>query len=105
MLAEKTLDGVTLQGRVVVVVQRAGDHVGHQLYQGSFVSWIRSRPSSSIKYRSNWSGTVSAENAIQFRHDAPLSVWQTGEYTGGRYAYVDATAQLKTVLELLENDG
>jgi methylmalonyl-CoA/ethylmalonyl-CoA epimerase len=29
---------------------------------------------------------------------------QTGEYTGGRYAYVDAKQQLKLVLELLEND-
>jgi hypothetical protein len=29
---------------------------------------------------------------------------QRGEYTGGRYAYVDATKQLGTVLELLEND-
>jgi methylmalonyl-CoA/ethylmalonyl-CoA epimerase len=30
---------------------------------------------------------------------------QHGEYTGGRYAYVDGTAQLGTVLELLENDS
>jgi methylmalonyl-CoA/ethylmalonyl-CoA epimerase len=29
---------------------------------------------------------------------------QKGEYTGGRYAYVDANAQLGCVLELLEND-
>ena len=29
---------------------------------------------------------------------------QTGEYTGGRYAYVDANDKLKMVLELLEND-
>jgi methylmalonyl-CoA/ethylmalonyl-CoA epimerase len=29
---------------------------------------------------------------------------QRGDYTGGRYAYVDATATLGTVLELLEND-
>lgn len=36
---------------------------------------------------------------------AGMPTLQTGEYTGGRYAYVDATAQLKTVLELLENDG
>jgi catechol 2,3-dioxygenase-like lactoylglutathione lyase family enzyme len=35
-------------------------------------------------------------------HDIPLV--QRGEYTGGRYAYVDATRQLGTVLELLEND-
>ena len=30
---------------------------------------------------------------------------QRGEYTGGRYAYLDGVAQLGTVLELLENDG
>jgi methylmalonyl-CoA/ethylmalonyl-CoA epimerase len=30
---------------------------------------------------------------------------QKGEYTGGRYAYLDATRSLKTVLELLENDA
>jgi hypothetical protein len=30
---------------------------------------------------------------------------QTGEYTGGRYAYIDAHKKLKLVLELLENDG
>ena len=29
---------------------------------------------------------------------------QRGEYTGGRYAYVDGAAQLGAVLELLEND-
>jgi len=29
---------------------------------------------------------------------------QRGEYTGGRYAYVDGMAQLGTVVELLEND-
>ena len=29
---------------------------------------------------------------------------QRGEYTGGRYAYVDGTAQLGAILELLEND-
>ena len=29
---------------------------------------------------------------------------QTGEYTGGRYAYIDANEKLKLMLELLEND-
>ncbi len=29
---------------------------------------------------------------------------QTGEYKGGRYAYVDAVGKLKTIIELLEND-
>jgi catechol 2,3-dioxygenase-like lactoylglutathione lyase family enzyme len=36
------------------------------------------------------------------RHGLPLL--QTGEYTGGRYAYVDSTEPLKVILELLEND-
>jgi catechol 2,3-dioxygenase-like lactoylglutathione lyase family enzyme len=36
------------------------------------------------------------------RNGMPLI--QKGEYTGGRYAYFDATESLKTVLELLEND-
>ena len=29
---------------------------------------------------------------------------QSGEYTGGRYAYVDANKDLKVLIELLEND-
>jgi methylmalonyl-CoA/ethylmalonyl-CoA epimerase len=32
------------------------------------------------------------------------SLQQRGEYTGGRYAYLDTTKALKTVVELLEND-
>ena len=33
-----------------------------------------------------------------------IKLLQTGEYTGGRYAYLDANEKLKLVLELLEND-
>ena len=33
-----------------------------------------------------------------------LPLLQRGEYTGGRYAYLDGVSQLGTVLELLEND-
>ena len=33
-----------------------------------------------------------------------LPLVQRGEFTGGRYAYVDGTAQLGAVLELLERD-
>jgi methylmalonyl-CoA/ethylmalonyl-CoA epimerase len=33
-----------------------------------------------------------------------LPLVQRGEYTGGRYAYVDGGAQLGTIVELLEND-
>jgi methylmalonyl-CoA/ethylmalonyl-CoA epimerase len=29
---------------------------------------------------------------------------QKGEFTGGRYAYIDASRALKTVVELLEHD-
>lgn len=35
-------------------------------------------------------------------NDIPLV--QRGEYTGGRYAYVDSREQLGTIVELLEND-
>jgi hypothetical protein len=35
---------------------------------------------------------------------AGLKLLQTGEYTGGRYAYIDANEKLKLVLELIEND-
>ncbi|GGJ14148.1 lactoylglutathione lyase [Alicyclobacillus cellulosilyticus] len=34
--------------------------------------------------------------------DMPLV--QKGEYTGGRYAYIDTVPQLKVAIELLEND-
>ncbi len=33
-----------------------------------------------------------------------LPLIQRGDYTGGRYAYIDSTDQLKVILELLEND-
>jgi catechol 2,3-dioxygenase-like lactoylglutathione lyase family enzyme len=33
-----------------------------------------------------------------------MPVVQRGQYAGGRYAYVDTTAALKVMLELLEND-
>lgn len=33
-----------------------------------------------------------------------ISLVQRGEYPGGRYAYLDGTAQLGAILELLEND-
>jgi len=33
-----------------------------------------------------------------------MTLLQTGEYTGGRYAYIDATRDLKVIVELLEND-
>jgi len=36
--------------------------------------------------------------------DRDMPLVQRGEYTGGRYAYIDSAAQLKLMLELLEND-
>ncbi len=33
-----------------------------------------------------------------------MRLLQKGEYTGGRYAYIDCLDQLKTIVELLEND-
>jgi hypothetical protein len=40
--------------------------------------------------------------AICERNGMPLL--QKGEYTGGRYAYLDSNGALKTLIELLEND-
>jgi len=45
---------------------------------------------------------MSEKVAYLAAHDVPLV--QRGEYTGGRYAYVDGSAQLGVILELLEND-
>ena len=33
-----------------------------------------------------------------------ISLQQKGEYTGGRYAYMDTSKDLKVIFELLEND-
>jgi hypothetical protein len=33
-----------------------------------------------------------------------IPLLQRGDYTGGRYAYLDGTTRLGAVLELLEND-
>jgi catechol 2,3-dioxygenase-like lactoylglutathione lyase family enzyme len=40
--------------------------------------------------------------AVLAEHGLPLV--QRGEYTGGRYAYVDGQQQYGTIVELLEND-
>lgn len=40
--------------------------------------------------------------ALLEKNQMPLV--QKGEYTGGRYAYIDTTDQLKVILEILEND-
>jgi hypothetical protein len=36
--------------------------------------------------------------------DKGIPLVQRGEYSGGRYAYMDSLSQLGAVLELLEND-
>ncbi len=41
---------------------------------------------------------------IAFLDAKGIPLVQTGEYTGGRYAYVDSTPKLGAILELLEND-
>jgi methylmalonyl-CoA/ethylmalonyl-CoA epimerase len=42
--------------------------------------------------------------SLQALQNAGIALEQKGEYTGGRYAYVDARQQLGTIIELLEND-
>ena len=44
------------------------------------------------------------KDKIMTLESAGMKLLQTGEYTGGRYAYLDANDSLKMVLELLEND-
>ncbi len=44
------------------------------------------------------------ESQIALLEGKGMPLVQRGEYTGGRYAYIDAVPQLAVVLELLEND-
>jgi catechol 2,3-dioxygenase-like lactoylglutathione lyase family enzyme len=41
---------------------------------------------------------------IRFLESKGMPLVQKGEYTGGRYAYMDSAAKLAAILELLEND-
>lgn len=41
---------------------------------------------------------------IDRAESAGMTLVQTGEYEGGRYAYIDAIPDLKMIIELLEND-
>jgi methylmalonyl-CoA/ethylmalonyl-CoA epimerase len=43
--------------------------------------------------------------AIDYLAQQGMTVDQTGDYTGGRYTYIDSVAQLGVALELLENFG
>ncbi|MGE5599069.1 MAG: VOC family protein [Bacteroidota bacterium] len=42
--------------------------------------------------------------AVSFLAGQGIPLIQRGEYTGGRYAYLDGVGQLGVILELLEND-
>jgi glyoxalase/bleomycin resistance protein/dioxygenase superfamily protein len=44
------------------------------------------------------------QDKVAYLASKGVPLLQRGEYTGGRYAYLDGVAQLGTVLELLEND-
>lgn len=44
------------------------------------------------------------QEKVAYLDSKGVPLLQRGEYTGGRYAYLDGIAQLGTVLELLEND-
>lgn len=44
------------------------------------------------------------QNAVAYLDRNGIPLIQRGEYTGGRYAYVDSTNRLGLILELLEND-
>jgi methylmalonyl-CoA/ethylmalonyl-CoA epimerase len=41
---------------------------------------------------------------VAYLESKGMPLVQRGDYTGGRYAYIDSIGQLKTILELLEND-
>jgi hypothetical protein len=36
--------------------------------------------------------------------DSGYTLLQKGEFPGGRYAYIDAVQDMKTILEFVEND-
>jgi len=44
------------------------------------------------------------DEQIAFLQGQEMPAVQRGDYTGGRYAYIDSVPQLKVMLELLEND-
>lgn len=41
---------------------------------------------------------------IELLHSKNMPLIQKGEFTGGRYAYIDTFSELKVLTELLEND-
>jgi len=45
------------------------------------------------------------DNVLAYLEGKDISAVQRGDYTGGRYAYVDSAPALGVILELLENTG
>lgn len=45
------------------------------------------------------------QEKIQLLNQQGFTLQQKGEYTGGRYAYMDTFKELKVLIELLENDN
>jgi catechol 2,3-dioxygenase-like lactoylglutathione lyase family enzyme len=43
------------------------------------------------------------QDQVAFLKEKKMPLVQTGDYTGGRYAYIDGIGTLKVILELLEN--
>jgi len=43
------------------------------------------------------------DKAVQFLDEQGMGIDQQGDYTGGRYTYIDSVSQLGVALELLEN--
>jgi len=44
------------------------------------------------------------KETVAYLESKDMKLVQSGEYTGGRYAYIDAVPQLGCIIELLEND-
>ncbi|WP_078544531.1 VOC family protein [Litchfieldia alkalitelluris] len=44
------------------------------------------------------------KDKVQIMQNGGMPLIQKGEYTGGRYAYMDTVKDLKVIVELLEND-
>jgi methylmalonyl-CoA/ethylmalonyl-CoA epimerase len=49
-------------------------------------------------------GIKGMNEKIELLAQTGFPLQQRGEYTGGRYAYIDTFPQLKVIVELLEND-
>ncbi|MCM3110985.1 VOC family protein [Lederbergia lenta] len=45
------------------------------------------------------------QEKVEGLNKAKMPLIQKGEYTGGRYAYIDTIKDLKVLIELLENDN